>query len=69
MVLADGRFVTANASQNQDVFWVIRDGGGGTFWRRNVVRISRPTGTESFRRPGSLENGRSRPVQAAYRDN
>lgn len=30
MVLADGSFVTANASENTDLFWAIR-GGGGNF--------------------------------------
>lgn len=30
MVLADGSFVTANASENKDLFWAIR-GGGGNF--------------------------------------
>ena len=30
MVLADGSFVTANANQNQDLFWAVR-GGGGNF--------------------------------------
>ncbi len=30
MVLADGSFVTVNASQNKDLFWAIR-GGGGNF--------------------------------------
>ena len=30
MVLADGSFVTVNASQNADLFWAIR-GGGGNF--------------------------------------
>src|SRR5438874_12172106 len=28
MVLADGTFVTASASQHQDLFWAIRGGGG-----------------------------------------
>src|SRR5713226_8952845 len=31
MVTADGRLLVANACQNQDLFWALRGGGGGTF--------------------------------------
>jgi FAD/FMN-containing dehydrogenase len=31
VVTADGRFVTANAQQNSDLFWALRGGGGSTF--------------------------------------
>ena len=31
IVTADGRLLVANACQNQDLFWALRGGGGGTF--------------------------------------
>src|SRR5216684_1843155 len=31
MVTADGRLLVANACQNQDLFWALRGGGGGTY--------------------------------------
>lgn len=31
LVTADGALVVANACQNQDLFWAVRGGGGGTF--------------------------------------
>ena len=31
VVTADGRVVVANGAQNQDLFWALRGGGGGTF--------------------------------------
>jgi hypothetical protein len=31
VVTADGRFVTANAKENSDLFWALRGGGGSTF--------------------------------------
>ena len=31
VVTADGRFVTANAQTNSDLFWALRGGGAGTF--------------------------------------
>ncbi|KAK0726249.1 hypothetical protein B0T21DRAFT_403378 [Apiosordaria backusii] len=31
LVTADGKFVTASPSQNSDLYWALRGGGGGTF--------------------------------------
>ncbi|KAL3492087.1 hypothetical protein BJX62DRAFT_236521 [Aspergillus germanicus] len=31
VVTLDGKIITANACQNEDLFWAIRGGGGGTF--------------------------------------
>ncbi|XP_055329202.1 uncharacterized protein LOC129581924 isoform X2 [Paramacrobiotus metropolitanus] len=36
LVTADGKFVTANPCQNQDLFWALRGGGGGTFGITNT---------------------------------
>ena len=64
-MIADGTIVIANDAQNQDLFWALRGGGGGTFGvvtRATLLshpfrdlRASRP----SIRRTATTLSGRS----------
>jgi FAD/FMN-containing dehydrogenase len=45
VVLADGSFVTTNASQNEDLFWALRGGGGNFGVVTSFVFKGRPIGT------------------------
>ncbi|MEW6363584.1 MAG: FAD-binding oxidoreductase [Acidobacteriota bacterium] len=45
VVLADGAFVTASASRNEDLFWAVRGGGGNFGVVTSFVYKARPVGT------------------------
>ncbi len=45
VVLADGSFVTANASQHEDLFWALRGGGGNFGVVTNFIYQARPVST------------------------
>jgi len=45
MVLADGRFVTASATDNPDLFWAVRGGGGNFGIATSFLFQGRPAGT------------------------
>ena len=45
MVLADGRFVTANANDHPDLFWAVRGGGGNFGIVTSFLYRARPVGT------------------------
>ena len=52
VVTADGRLLTASATENEDLFWGLR-GGGGQLRRCHLVRIQAPSGGSRPRRNGA----------------
>jgi len=48
IVLADGHFVTANGSENADLFWAVRGGGGNFGVVSSFVFRLHPVGTVQF---------------------
>src|SRR5271169_6863733 len=46
MVLADGRFVTASAKENSDLFWAVRGGGGNFGVVTSFLFKARPVQTD-----------------------
>ena len=67
MVLADGRFVTANASQNEDLFWAIRGGGGNFGVVTSFVFRAQPVQT-IFGGPVLWKMDKAAKVMGWYRD-
>ena len=43
VVMAEGRFVTADVNQNTDLFYALRGGGGSRYSGNSVSQISTPT--------------------------
>ncbi len=67
MVLADGSFVIANESQNSDLFWAIRGGGGNFGVVTSFLFQAHPVGTV-YAGPIFWEATHAQAVMRAYRD-
>ena len=67
MVLADGRFVTANAQQHPDLFWAVR-GGGGNFGVVTSFLFQAHPVSMVYAGPIFWEIAHARQVMRAYRD-
>ncbi len=66
-VLADGSFVTANASQNEDLLWALRGGGGNFAVVTSFVYQAHPVSTV-YAGPVFWEARDARTVMEWYRD-
>jgi FAD/FMN-containing dehydrogenase len=67
MVLADGRFVTANARTNADLFWAVR-GGGGNFGVVTSFEFRAHPVKDVYAGPTFWPLDQTKEVLAAYRD-
>ncbi|WP_209428014.1 FAD-binding oxidoreductase [Pararhodobacter sp. SW119] len=67
VVLADGRFVTANASENADLFWALRGGGGNFGVVTSFLFQAHPVNTV-FAGPVFWDARHAADVMRAYRD-
>ncbi|MBM2846131.1 MAG: FAD-binding oxidoreductase [Bacteroidetes bacterium] len=67
VVLADGRFVTASAEKNQDLFWAIRGGGGNFGVVTSFLFRLHPIHTD-YAGPTLYEMSEAAKVMAWYRE-
>jgi hypothetical protein len=67
VVLADGSFVTANPSQNEDLFWALRGGGGNFGVVTSFLYKAHPVGT-IFGGPVFWEAKEARRIMQWYRE-
>jgi FAD/FMN-containing dehydrogenase len=67
VVLADGSFLTASKTQNQDLFWALRGGGGNFGVVTSFVFQAHPVGTV-YAGPIFWEQKHARSIMQAYRD-
>ena len=67
VVLADGRLVTASASEHPDLFWALRGGGGNFGVVTSFLFKAHPVGTV-YAGPIFWEATHARTVMRAYRD-
>jgi len=67
VVLADGRFVTAGRTQNTDLFWALRGGGGNFGIVTSFLFQAHPVGLV-YAGPIAWEQSHARQIMRAYRD-
>ncbi|MGG5820319.1 FAD-binding oxidoreductase [Falsiroseomonas sp. HW251] len=67
VVLADGRFVVANATQNPDLFWALR-GGGGNFGAVTSFLFRAHPVSQVFAGPVAYDQAQAGEIMRTYRD-
>src|SRR2546430_3750447 len=65
VVTADGRVLVANGCQNQDLFWALRGGGGGTFGVATRMRLPTHPLPDYF---GAIDGSIVAKTDAAFKD-